>query len=323
MPQLAAPTSLPLRMQHARPELARLTLVDWTLGNTCNYACSYCPPRLHDGSAAWPDPARVLAFCDRLIAHYSSLHRQLLFQFSGGEPTVYPHFLELIQHLHQRACKVGVISNASRTLRWWREALPHLDQAVLTHHIEFVDLNHFIEVTRCLASNIRTHVNVTMHPQRFDECLANAQRIAAACPDITLTLKPLLIDFGSTPYAYTNPQRDTIRTTAFPIRRTRPLQESRGLMQITYDDGHIETRKAADLIVTSQNRFKDWECHAGIELLAIDFSGNIFRALCRQDGPIGHIDDQHLDLPTQPVMCTREVCHCATDLMTSRHRPPQ
>src|SRR3954447_23267808 len=146
MPTIAPPISLPLSMQHARPELARLMLVDWTLGNSCNYACSYCPPRLHDGSVAWPDPARVIVFCDRLIAHYGGLGRELLFQFSGGEPTVYPQFLELIRHLHQRACKIGVISNASRTLRWWHQALPHLDQAVLTHHIEFVELDHFIEV---------------------------------------------------------------------------------------------------------------------------------------------------------------------------------
>ena len=321
MPTLAPPLSLPLRMQHARPELAQLTLVDWTLGNACNYACSYCPPRLHDGSAAWPDPARVLTFCDRLIAHYASLGRELLFQFSGGEPTVYPHFLDLIRHLHHRACKVGVISNASRTLRWWHEALPHLDQAVLTHHIEFVDLEHFIQVTRCLASSIRTHVNVTMHPQRFDECLANAQRIAAACADITLTLKPLLVDFGSAPYAYNDEQRDTIRTTIFSIRRTRALAESRGLMQITYDDGRMEMRKAANLIVTGQNQFKGWECQAGVELLAVDFSGNIFRAVCRQGGRIGHIDDERLVLPTESVICTRDTCHCATDLMTSRQRP--
>jgi organic radical activating enzyme len=323
MPLAAATTSIPLHMEHDRAELARITLVDWTLGNACNYACSYCPPRLHDGSVAWPDPDRVLAFCDRLIQHYNGLGRELLFQFSGGEPTVYPQFLPLIRHLHERNCKVGVISNASRTVRWWVEALPHLDQAVLTHHIEFVDLNHFIEVARCLAHAIRTHVNITMHPQRFDECLASAAKIAEECPDVTLTLKPLLIDFGSMPYAYTASQRDAISRTTFPIRRTRPIAESRGLMRITYDDGHTEIRKPADLIIANQNHFKGWECQAGVELLAIDFSGNLFRGLCRQGGKIGHIDDENLRLPTGPVTCTRDACHCATDLMTSRHHPIQ
>jgi hypothetical protein len=309
---------LPIRLDHANPALARTTVIDWTLGNSCNYACSYCPAALHDGSAPWPDPTRVLSFCDRLIAHYANLDRHLLVQFSGGEPTVYPDFLRLIEHLHARDCTVGVISNASRTLRWWAEARPHLGQAVLTHHVEFVELSHLIDVAGFLGQSIRTHVNVTMHPARFDECLANAARIAAECDDVTLTLKPLLVDFGQTPYAYSDEQRQAIAATRFPPRLTRPLAESRGPMRLTYADGRSESLKSAELIITRQNHFNGWQCDAGLELLAINPQGQIHRALCRQDGPIGHIDDADLVLPTEPVTCTRETCHCATDLMTSR-----
>ena len=27
--------------------------IDWTLGNSCNFSCSYCPDNLHDGTANW------------------------------------------------------------------------------------------------------------------------------------------------------------------------------------------------------------------------------------------------------------------------------
>jgi organic radical activating enzyme len=311
----------PVRLEHANADLARVTVIDWTLGNACNYACSYCPPRLHDGSVAWPDEARVLGFCDRLIAHYAGLGRALLFQFSGGEPTVYPHFPRLIGHLHGRACKVGVISNGSRTLRFWEAARPLLDQAVLTHHVEFVDLPHFVGVARFLGRAIRTHVNVTMHPERFDECLANANRIAAECDDVTITLKPLLIGFGHETYAYTEGQRSVIANTRFVPRLSRPLAESRGPMRVAYDDGRAEVRKPSDLIVTGQNRFAGWDCHIGLELLAIDYHGRIFRGLCRQGGQVGHVDDAAVAFPMSPITCTRETCHCATDLMTTRHAP--
>jgi organic radical activating enzyme len=315
------PPAAPIRLDHANPALARLTVIDWTLGNACNYACSYCPPRLHDASVPWPDADRVLAFCDRLIAHYAALGRDLLFQFSGGEPTVYPHFLRLIEHLHRRDCKVGVISNASRTIRFWEQARRHLDQAVLTHHVEFVDLEQFVAVARFLGQSIRTHVNVTMHPERFDACLANANRIAAECDDVTITLKPLLIGFGRETYAYTDAQRAVIAGTRFAPRLSRGLAESRGPMRVAYDDGHAEVRKPSELIVTGQNRFVGWDCHIGLELLAIDFHGRIFRGLCRQGGQLGHIDDATLRLPVGAVTCTRGSCHCATDLMTTRHAP--
>jgi organic radical activating enzyme len=320
MNDLVHPLHLPLRLAHCDPRLARLTLVDWTLGNSCNYACSYCPKSLHDGSIPWTDPQAILAFCDRLIAHYAELGQSLLFQFSGGEPTVYPHFLPLIRHLHGWACKVAVISNASRTRRWWEEARGFLDQAVLTHHIEFVELNHFMEIAQLLADKIRTHVNVTMHPERFDECLDNARRIAGSCQEITLTLKPLLIDFGAVPYAYSDAQRQIIAQTHFEIRRSRPVGESRGAMRIIYADGSAEIRRPAELIITGQNHFNGWACHAGLELLCIDPSGKIYRGLCRQGGMIGRIDDAELNLPDGPVTCTREICHCATDLMTTRYR---
>jgi pyruvate-formate lyase-activating enzyme len=314
---------LPIRLDHARPELARITLVDWTLGNSCNYACSYCPAGLHDGSIPWPRLPDLTRFVDRLAAHYERLGRTLLFQFTGGEPTVYPQFLDLLRHLRMRRCKAGVISNGSRTLRWWAEARPLLDQVVLTHHVEFVELDHFIEVARYLAAAVRTHVNVTMHPARFDECLAAARRIAAECDDVTITLKPLLVDFGAETYQYTGEQRDVIGDTSFAITRTRAIEESRGLMRVSFTDGRSELAKASHLIVRGQNRFAGWRCDAGLELLAIDARGRIHRALCRQGGMLGHISDHDLPLPTEPVVCTRPSCHCATDLMTSRRAPDQ
>src|SRR3954470_21491856 len=93
---------LPLRLDHANADWARITVVDWCLGNTCNYACSYCPERLHDGSVPWAEYDRIVAFCDRLVEHYAPRGQTLFFQFTGGEPTVYSHFLDLMCHLRSK-----------------------------------------------------------------------------------------------------------------------------------------------------------------------------------------------------------------------------
>src|SRR2546423_4198618 len=207
-----------IRIEHQDPAMSRITLVDWCFGNICNYACSYCPERLHDGSIGWEDYHSILRFCTRLISYYTGVGKSLFFQFSGGEPTLYPKFFELTTYLHTRDCKVGIISNGSRKIEWWEKAYGLLDNVVLTHHIEFVNIDHFIKVVQLLSSKVRTHVNVTMHPDQFDACLANAIRIADACADITLTLKPLLIDFGSSMYFYTEGQKDILRNTHFNIK---------------------------------------------------------------------------------------------------------
>ena len=41
-------------------------IVDWMIGNTCNYACSYCDEYFHDGSVKWSDPDKVERFAKRL-----------------------------------------------------------------------------------------------------------------------------------------------------------------------------------------------------------------------------------------------------------------
>ena len=60
----------PREIRHSNPEHGGVTLVDWMLGNSCNFACSYCPAGQHDGTIRWQRPEAVIAFYDRLHAHY-------------------------------------------------------------------------------------------------------------------------------------------------------------------------------------------------------------------------------------------------------------
>lgn len=307
-----------IRIEHQNPAASSVTVVDWCFGNICNYACSYCPDRLHDGSIGWEDYDVIVRFCERLISHYSSSGRSLFFQFSGGEPTLYARFLELMTYLRSRNCRVGIISNGSRKLEWWEKAAGLLDNVVLTHHIEFVDLEHFIGVVELLSREVRTHVNVTMLPDKFDACLANAIHIANVCANITLTLKPLLIDFGSTMFDYNDIQKDILRNRHFNIRSTRPLEGPRGAMRRIYSDGTSDIAKASQIIVGDENRWSGWSCEIGRELLAINYAGDVYRGVCKQGGRIGGIADDHTRFPDGPVICGKAVCHCVTDIMTTR-----
>jgi hypothetical protein len=158
-----------------------------------------------------------------------------------------------------------------------------------------------------------------MIPDRFDDCLASARRIAADCEDITLSLKPLLVNFGPDMYPYT-PDQKAAMTQPLPIRRTRPIHELRGEMRVSFDDQSSDLRKATDFIVTGQNHWTGWQCNIGLELLSINYHGEIFRGICKEGGRIGHITDPHLDLPTTPIPCTHDACTCLTDIMTTRWR---
>ena len=83
--------------------------VTWDLNRRCNYDCSYCPSHRHDNWSPFPDldilkktASFVLDYCNLLTSYKKSYnngdcsHQRLSISFTGGEPTMNPHFLEFV-----------------------------------------------------------------------------------------------------------------------------------------------------------------------------------------------------------------------------------
>ncbi|WP_206078394.1 radical SAM protein [Poseidonocella sp. HB161398] len=306
-------------LRHAEPAHAGVVLVDWMLGNACNHACSYCPAALHDGSVPWQRREDVIALMDRLAAHYAEgLGRSVWLQFTGGEPTSYPGFSEIMAESRARGFLQSVVSNGSRTLRFWKKAAGLLDSAILTYHDEFADHAAFLEVCRLLSDRLPLHVNVTMHPARFDAIRARAGEIAEAAPGASITLKPLRKGFGTALYDYSPAQLAQLseRVSRAPDpRATLP----RSVMELVAEDGTAERWRANDLLVAGQNRWKGWRCEAGVESLRVKASGEILRAVCGTGGVIGRMGGP-LTLPIASIRCSRDSCACVADILISKRR---
>ena len=88
--------------------------VDIALGNTCNFKCSYCPDKLHNGSDPWLDIVALKKFSSKLIDFYSSVHDKNIFMFNllGGEPTLYKDIVPFCQQLkelgEQKNCLIQI-----------------------------------------------------------------------------------------------------------------------------------------------------------------------------------------------------------------------
>jgi organic radical activating enzyme len=310
-----------IAVEHSDASRSSIVVVDWFVGNTCNYACTYCPKPLHDGSSPWLSGKVVSAFCRRLVAHYETLKKRVYVQFTGGEATLWRDFVTVSRTLKSMGCLVGLISNGSRSVAFWLQVAEFIDIANLTYHLESASLDHFISITKALSAKTRTHINVPMLPDRFDECLAAAKSIAECCSDVTLTVKPLLLDFGPKLFPYSSSQMAVLREFSFAIRDTRPLLSIRGSMKCISDDGSTSVKTASQLLVECANQWAGWTCYAGVEMLSIDAKGIVFRGLCRVGGAIGNIFDPVTQPPNGPIVCTRERCSCLADIMTTRHAP--
>jgi MoaA/NifB/PqqE/SkfB family radical SAM enzyme len=313
---MARAMKTPIAVFRTDPEFLSSTHIDWNLGTLCNYECSYCPKHLHDGALKWPDPELAVRFCERALGHYRSLGRRTYFKFTGGEPTLFKHLIMLLRRVKELGGRTGVNSNGSRDLAWWDRAIEHLDFAILTHHIEHTDPVHFTAVAkRLLESGMPVHVNVTMLPERFDECAERASALRTACRGISIALKPLLVDFRERMYPYTDGQKQAMQAAG----RAGPEDDDpHGAMRCIHADGTSRVAETQDFILRDENHWRSWNCNAGIESLAIRADGEVYRAVCGQQGSLGNLRDPSLSFPTAPIRCAKDSCACLADIKISK-----
>jgi organic radical activating enzyme len=306
-------------VEHTNADHSRVVLVDWMLGNGCSYACSYCPKSLHDGSVAWQRVENVLAFYDMLHRHYvQARDKRVWLQFTGGEPTMHPQIIALLKAASGVGFSVSLISNGSRTLRFWQKIAPHLDSVILTYHNEFADLGHFRSVGRLLAERMPVHVNVTMRPGAFDRTLTEARSLREALPAASITLKPLRVDFGTDLFDYSPDQARLMREGLAPTAAQHGAMP-RGTMTVVLPGGDRQKVRVGEMVLRGENRWEGYRCNAGLESLRVRGDGVITRAVCSVGGEIGRLG-QDIALPVAPILCTSEVCACTADILITKSR---
>jgi organic radical activating enzyme len=306
-------------IEHSNAAHARVVLVDWMLGNGCSYACSYCPKWLHDGSVGWQRAEDVLAFYDLLHDHYARLRdKQVWLQFTGGEPTMHPQIIRLLQQASARGFQVSLISNGSRTLRFWQKIAPCLNSVILTYHNEFAELDHFRSVGQLLCQQMPVHLNVTMRPDHFDRTLDEARALREAMPGASISLKPLRVDFEDVLFDYTPAQLQVMSDGIAPTA----VQEGampRGTMTVAMAGGVRQRVRANEFVLRGENHWRGYLCNAGLESLRIKGSGVITRAVCSVGGEIGRLGAA-VALPVAPIICSADTCSCVADILISKSR---
>jgi organic radical activating enzyme len=312
-------TQIPIFIGHATSEREGLLFIDWSLNNNCNYRCSYCPSHLHNGEIKGPELKQI----ERLIEQIANISTKPWkhFQFTGGEPTAYKYLESALSLVKMKGFSTGLISNGSKPREWWREHKELLNEVTLTFHVEMADMKKFISVIAEIHEQVNTHINVTMLPSRFDESSNFANHIAREFRNISISLKPLFVDFKTSLYPYSQEQKEYLKTYEWPNRNPPTNKRAKGHMLVKYQDGSTQKIGASRIVAHGLNNFQKWECDIGLELICIYASGEIYRGICREGGQIGSINDGIQSPPQNPVICTKTVCKCLADISVSKRAP--
>jgi sulfatase maturation enzyme AslB (radical SAM superfamily) len=317
---------IPIKLERAtQPRNTRI--VEWRLSNICNFDCTFCPSEFKDGSKRFLDYNVYTSTVKQLIAQ--DPNKKVWFQFTGGEPTLYPKLIELLKYIKDLGGYTSMISNGSRTIRWWKELAEAkvLDRLYISHHPEQgAKVEHTIEVNNLMqATNTLVTVFVTTQadPVLYEAAIDAHTKILRRGNAIS-SLKPIT-DSNMLFQQYSQEQLKKIqdnlyvRSSLYKLLSQQKLNYLKTIpwyqtnVTMTYSDGSTKTLPSQDFVQHQETKFKGWECDIGKDLLMIEVD-DVLRSMCGQGGVIANVHDVGFTWATDSVICDREECNCSLDV---------
>lgn len=312
--------------------------IRWAISNMCNFQCNYCFPGSNEGD--YPAPASletIITNFNYLFDEYKKTHNKTKFDLKilGGEPTLWKHLPEFIKAIKQRHdVYISIISNGSRTIRWWNENGYLIDNLTLSYHQKFADLDHTIQVADIMYKlDKKITVHVLMDDQAWDDCVKSIEymkikskyRWIIQTKEVVSTLRRKVL-YSSEQRKYLQREIKRLPNLFWILKRLELL--IKGVMRFkesifTLSNGVRKKASPQYYLTTQQNFFKGWQCNLGIESLYIDYIGSIMGSCNQQFLPkkINILDKNFIEefvVPINSVICEQQQCNCPRETHISK-----
>ena len=282
-------------------------IVQWNLGNTCNYSCEYCPGILHDGSIKWASTDKIYNVLSKIRNYY--FNKTVKIEFLGGEVTLKSDFIEIMTFCKELKIQSLIMSNGSRTIDYWSRLAPNLDMVILTYHPQYANIEHFTNVIKILYDhNIDPIINFAMTQEHFTTLLSYKDKLLKSFPSLRIDLIALLdkenrFNYKGFYYEYNATELEFFR------------QHEHGIMKYfaEYDNGQVLEYSIHEVREKGLDNFTGFTCGTTDSIITIDFFGRASTSLCSQR-PRSNINDEDFDKLFLPVICELEKCKNPSDI---------
>jgi organic radical activating enzyme len=264
--------------------------IAWDPSNLCNFKCQYCFYGSNFGTHKNPNNLNLIISNFRhLMDQYSKKLSKTKFHFvvAGGEPTLWKDLGSFIREIKkEHNIYFSLISNGSRTLRWWEEYSHLIDNAHLTHHVAQGDVDHIIKVADILyQSGAKTTVKVLMDPLKWDRSIFDIEYMKSSSKHPWfISAAKIIEDTNTISINYTDDQLLYIKKelkripSLFWFWKNRSLiKEDMRLWDSTayLKNGKTKNARPGMYINDSLNSFKGWSCSIGLERIYVSWAGDI------------------------------------------------
>lgn len=272
---------------------------DWLIHYKCNYRCPYCffngfwheveKRNKYLENKKWVEAfKRVSKTCDKI---------KII--ITGGEPLLYPGFIDLISELNKFShisFDTNLSPNSDDIKVLANRINPKNIFLGLSYHPTFADLDEFVEKAMILKEN---GFDVRIHYVTYPEQLSNMMDVKNI-----FTLK----GFRFTPLPFRGIYKDKKYPESFDKKEIEYIKSVIGGIA---DSRDVEWVNKQISQVKSKNRL----CHAGQFYARIDNDGTVYP--CSNDYVksdkkmiLGNLFDTNFSLNNKPMLCRQESCPC-------------
>ena len=291
---------------------SNLFSVSWIIGRFCNYKCSYCWPYANTDK---PDYLEFDTYTNAIDTIKSQARAngfdKFHFSFSGGEPTAYKKFLDLVKYYEDYESEylsIHMTSNCSPAKSWWKrwlDATHVMDRRSITasFHAEFANEKEFGDKLLYLQDEgVLVTINQVMVPEHWEEYYARSNRFIQR--GLHVTLKPQSDPTASFVVSgYTDAQKEILQTESKQDTNQILLQDDEG---IKYELDQAERFNAFGF-----NKFKGWSCNSGYQSCIIR-NNEVKRAYSCHEQPLGTLTEG-FKLFDKPMPCITPTCVSSAD----------
>jgi len=307
--------------------------VCYMVSNVCNYTCNYCFDGSHEGTYKFRKDWQVVAknfnhLFDYYVDHTNK--RKFDIQLIGGEPTMWsnlPEFCSAIREKHN--VSIMIVSNGSRTLRWWKDNGHLFDHVQLSCHHKEVDVDHFIEVADTLYDlNVVVTALVLMDPYEWDKCVNLVEKLKTSKRRWAINLQALESN-SSYKISYTKEQADWLEKNT-RVRYGNPFYLMRNMFKAymyqkepkaVFPNGTKKRLTNHAITLNGWNHFNGWECNLGVDSIFIPLDGSItgtcLQKLYNKDFYYNIYDEdfaKNFTPEIKPVICRQLGCYCVSEI---------
>ena len=219
---------------------------------------------------------------------------------------------------------VRVITNGSRTIKWWERNGNKFDEVIISYHTRSAEYAHIAEVIRTLMNDTWLSVHVMIAPDDFENGVDVYTRLASEfdLQRVNIMYKLIMhVDTGA-PLSYTDEQQRSLD--ALPVHRANMPKREFERTIIKLEDGS-EVDWTHDVPRELNGSFRDYDCYAHHQFINVDRQGRVGMHACRQ-----HWHDRisiydptftsRFRLSHDAMTCERDWCGCLGLYQTNKHR---